>query len=158
DIETYSTHSASFSNANKREDRIILVALSDNRGWEHVVGGKHMTEKALLHELVQLITKHDPDVIEGHNIFNFDLPYILKRCEYHGIPFAVGRDGSVPNSYEGKMSFAERSIDTTTYEIAGRHIVDTMFLLQGYDTTKRTLESYGLKYAARHFGFAKQDR
>jgi DNA polymerase elongation subunit (family B) len=158
DIETYSRHGSTFSNANRLEDQIILIALSDNRGWEHVVSGKHMPEKEMLLELVRIIGEKDPDVIEGHNIYNFDLPYILKRCELHGIQFAVGRDRSIPHSFDGRMSFAERSIDYTTCEIAGRHIIDTWMLLQGYDTSKRSLESYGLKYAAQHFGFARPDR
>jgi DNA polymerase I len=158
DIETYSKHASTFSNPNKLEDRIILIALSDNRGWEHVINGKHKSEKEMLLELVHIINKHDPDVLEGHNIFGFDLPYILKRCELHGVSLALGRDGSTPSTFDGRMSFAERSVDYTTFEIAGRHVIDTLLLLQGYDTTKRTLESYGLKYAAQHFGFAKPDR
>ena len=43
-------------------------------------------------------------------------------------------------------------------DIFGRHVVDTMFLLQYYDVTARELESYGLKSAALHFGLADEDR
>jgi DNA polymerase elongation subunit (family B) len=43
-------------------------------------------------------------------------------------------------------------------DIFGRHVVDTLFLLQYYDVTAREMESYGLKAAARHFGLAEEGR
>jgi DNA polymerase elongation subunit (family B) len=158
DIETYTARGSKFSNASRLEDRIILVALSDNRGWEEVVGNKQMTEDDLLKEVIGIIRRRDPDVIEGHNIYNFDLPYIMSRCRLRGIEFRVGRDGSPARSFESRSVFAERAFDTTVWDIAGRHIVDTWLLLQAYDASKRTLESYGLKQAARHFGFAREGR
>lgn len=158
DIETYTSPRYHFSNANRPGDRIILIALSDNRGWEHLIDGKKMEEREMLMELRRIITEKNPDVIEGHNIYNFDIPYILKRCELHKVPFTVGRDGSVPKTYDARTSFAERAFEYTITEIAGRHVVDTYLLVQNYDTGKRDMESYGLKYAARYFGIVAPDR
>ena len=158
DIETYTSSGFRFSNANRSDDRVIVVALSDNRGWKQALTGEHMDERTLLTELVKLIKQLDPDVIEGHNIFNFDLPYIMKRCEMLGVEFTIGRDGSAPRVADARTTFAERSIDYSKYEVAGRHIIDTWLLAQSYDAAKRALESYGLKYLARHFGFAGEDR
>jgi DNA polymerase, archaea type len=157
DIETYSKN-YTFSNAERIEDRIILISLSDNRGWETVLGGKSITEKELLGECIKIIHEKDPDVIEGHNIFNFDLPYIIKRCELHSIEFAIGRDSSPPRGLHSRTSFAEHEIDYTSYDIAGRHVVDTWLLVQAYDVSKRNMESYGLKYAAKYFGVAPPQR
>ena len=53
---------------------------------------------------------------------------------------------------------AERIIDFTGIDIFGRHVVDTLFLLQYYDVTAREMESYGLKSAAQHFGLAEEGR
>lgn len=158
DIETYASGSNRFSNAQRPGDRIILIALSDSTGWQHVIDGREMDERRMLTELVRIITDRDPDVLEGHNIYNFDLPYILKRCEQHKLSFAVGRDGTVPRSFDTRASYAERAYEYTAHEIAGRHIIDTMLLVQSYDMTKRSMESYGLKYAARFFGFASESR
>jgi DNA polymerase I len=158
DIETYTSPRYRFSNASRPEDRIILIALSDSRGWEHLINGKKLSEKQMLTELVGIITERDPDVIEGHNIFNFDLPYILKRCELHAISFTVGRDGSVPRSFDTRMSFAERTTEYSITDIAGRHVIDTRILVQSYDMIKRDMESHGLKYAARYFGLSSPDR
>ncbi len=158
DIETYNAPSSRFSDSRRSSDRIILIALSDNRGWEHLIDGSAMTEKEMLLDLFRILREKDPDVIEGHNILGFDLPYILKRCKTLGINPEFGRDGSAPRSFESRFSVAERSMPYTGVEIAGRHIVDTLMLVQSYDMIKRNMESYGLKYAAKYFGIAAPDR
>ncbi|MEW5799069.1 MAG: DNA polymerase domain-containing protein [Bacteroidota bacterium] len=157
DIETYSKEYR-FSRADRKDDRIILIALSDNRGWETVLGGKNVSEKKLLQQCIKTILQKDPDVIEGHNIFNFDLPYILRRCEIHGIEFGIGRDGSAPSGFRSRTSFAENYVEYMSYEVAGRHLIDTWLLVQAFDMSKRNMESHGLKYAARYFGLASADR
>ncbi|MGA9120285.1 MAG: DNA polymerase domain-containing protein, partial [Bacteroidota bacterium] len=156
DIETYSSDPHRFSNAKIPADRIILIALSDARGWEHIIDGRRKSEQAMLTELANIILERNPDILEGHNILGFDLPYILTRCALHGINFPIGRDGSIPvlttRGYRGEGE------DTPHIDIAGRHIIDTLLLVQNYDATKRSMESYGLKYAARFFGFASETR
>ena len=159
DIETnYNPIRNKSGNHGCEEDEIIIVSLSDSKGWESVIHSKGRTEKALLEELIALIREMDPDVIEGHNIFSFDLPYLLRRCEHHRIPFAIGRNGLVPKTYPTSIRFAERSIDYTFFDIPGRHVIDTLFLVQSYDISKRSMQSYGLKAVAKHFGFASPER
>ncbi|HTY59933.1 MAG TPA: DNA polymerase domain-containing protein [Bacteroidota bacterium] len=158
DIETYTTAGHRFSNSSRPGDRIILVALSDSTGWEHVIDGRKHSEQKMLEELVRTIRERDPDVIEGHNIFNFDIPYILARCALHGVTPSFGRDGSVPRSFDSRTSFAEHAFEYTVTDIAGRHIIDTLLLVQNYDAVRRNMESYGLKYAAQYFGLSPADR
>lgn len=158
DIETYTTPSYKFSSASRPGDRIILIALSDNTGWKHLIDGKKLEEREMLRELVRIIREQDPDVIEGHNIFNFDLPYIVKRCELNRVPFNIGRDGSTPVVFDTRTSFGERSFEYSITEAAGRHIVDTLILVQAFDMVKRNMESHGLKYAAKYFGISSPDR
>ncbi len=158
DIETYTTSGHRFSNASRAGDRIILIALADSTGWEHVIDGKKLSEAKMLEELVRIVVERDPDVIEGHNIFNFDLPYILARCAQHGVTPALGREGSVPRSFDSRTSFAEHPFEYTVTDIAGRHIIDTLLLVQSFDAVRRNMESYGLKYAAQYFGLAAADR
>ena len=150
--------SGDFPNADRRADRIILVAFSDNRGWRQVLGGPDWTEERLLEETVALIQARDPDVIEGHNIYRFDFPYLMRRCAMHGIPFAIGRDRSEPRTFASSTRFAERSLDFTALDITGRHVIDTYFLVMDYDVVKRDLPGYGLKEVSRYFGFAPADR
>ena len=159
DIETYYRPDGRKSTKESfGSDPVIIVSLSDNRSWEHVIHSKGRSEKSLLEELVAILREKDPDVIEGHNIFGFDLPYLQCRCELNGVPFRIGRDGLPPRSYQATIRFAERSLDYQFFDIPGRHVVDTYFLVQSYDTSKRSLPSYGLKAAAKFFGFASPNR
>lgn len=158
DIETGCSPGFEFSNAERSEDRILSIALADNRGFEEVLFAGEMNEPQMLEALGERIRRMDPDVIEGHNLFNFDLEYILARARLHGVPLRWGRDGSEPRTRRSRFTVAERIIDFTRVDIFGRHIVDTLFLLQYYDVTARELGSYGLKSAAVHFGLAEEDR
>jgi len=170
DIETFTKHPGQLSDPSRIEDRIIIIALSDNRGWELILDGRKRTEKEMLVQLVDIIREKDPDVIEGHNIDNFDLPYIIRRCEISGVELKIGRDGSIPRlpyaNHGGRQSkspdpfarLAESGAGQTSYEIPGRHVIDTLPLLQSYDASKRSMESHGLKYAAKYFGFARPER
>ena len=97
-------------------------------------------------------------MIEGHNIFRFDLEYIDARARRHGVTLAWGRDGSALRGRPSRLSIAERSVGYRRYEIAGRHIVDTWMLALLRDAGTRDLPSLGLKDIARHLGVAAADR
>jgi DNA polymerase I len=158
DIETACAPGYEFSNPEREEDRIISIALVSSRGHEEVLFGRELEEKEMLVSLCERIRQLDPDVIEGHNLFNFDLDYIRARARRHGVPLFWGRDGGIPQIRRSRFTVAERIIDFNRMDVFGRHVVDTMFLLQYYDVTARELESYGLKSAAKHFGLAEDDR
>ncbi len=158
DIETYTAAGFEFSNPNREQDRVIAIALCDTSGWETVLWGKETTEPEMLERLNRIIQERDPDVIEGHNIFNFDLNYIKTRAERHGISLGWGRDGSETRHYDSRLMIAERTIDYTKWEIQGRHVVDTWILSQFYDVSSRELESLNLKEMAKHFNLADPDR
>ena len=157
DIEVYSE--GGFPNADRPEDKVIIVALSDNRDWTEVLHVRDgIREKQLLEELVYVIQERDPDVIEGHNVFEFDIKYLLDRCDLHGVDFAIGRDGSVPRTYDSSMRFAERTVDYPAVDIVGRHVIDTYFQVMSFDVFSRDLPDYSLKTAARYFDLAPEAR
>ena len=158
DIETATAPGYGFSNPQRREDRILSIALMDNRGNEEVLFATDYGEEEMLEVLGSRLRELDPDVLEGHNLFNFDLEYIITRARMHGIKLYWGRDDSEPRVRRSRFNVAERTIDYTRMDIFGRQVVDTMFLLQYYDIVARELESYGLKSAARHFGLAAPER
>ena len=158
DIECLTTAGFEFCNAEREGDRIIAIALGDSTGWQEILSGAEQDEKTILERFVALVQERDPDVIEGHNVFNFDLPYLAARAKRHGVRLALGRNGAVPESRPSRQSIGERTVSYTRCDIFGRHIVDTFFLVQAYDITHRVLDSYGLKAVARHFGLAAADR
>ena len=75
DIETYISAGFEFPSAAREGDRIIAIALKDSSGYEGVLSGREMDERTMLAEMVRIIRERDPDVIEGHNLFRFDLEY-----------------------------------------------------------------------------------
>lgn len=159
DIETDCAEGFGFSNPERSGDRIISIALKDSHGEEIVLRGDRQTEPELLRALNAAILRCDPDVITGHNIYRFDLDYIGKRAKMHGITLNWGRNGSPPHlNPHARWSLAEKNLEYPRWDLYGRHIVDTYFLVQLYDVTGRNLESHGLKAVARHFGIAAEKR
>jgi DNA polymerase elongation subunit (family B) len=158
DIETYTAPGFEFCNAERESDRIIVIALGDESGWVETLADPAGDEKRLLEQFVKIVRERDPDVIEGHNIFKFDLPYLETRAARHQVPLALGRDGSPIRSHASLFTVGDRVVAFPKFEIAGRQIVDTYFLLQSYDLAHRSLEGFGLKEAAVHFGLAAPER
>ena len=158
DIEVMTTEGHEFPSAARPGDRIIAVALADSTGFRHVVRGDRLDERALLEECSRLVREHDPDVIEGHNIFRFDLEYLEARARLHRVPLAWGRGGESLWSRVARLQIAERTIGYRRYEVAGRHVIDTWILAQLHDAGTRDLPGFGLKDLARHFGVAAEGR
>ena len=159
DIETFCGEGRHFSNPDSPEDEVILVSLKDTDGFEVCISNKEEGgEAALLNKMISLIRLHDPDVIEGHNIFNFDLTYLEKRCKRHKIPLALGRGGRVAKSRASRFTAGERAINYQRFDVYGRHVIDTYFLVILYDIAHRELESHGLKACARYFNVVAENR
>ena len=158
DIETYCQPGFEFSNPARESDRITAIALSDSTGWERLISGTEFDEAEMLRELVQEIQRRDPDVIEGHNLFRFELEYIEARAKKNKVELNFGRNGSRLSSYSSRMQVAERTITYRKYQIFGRHIIDTWMLAQHYDVATRELETVSLQEIARHCGVARADR
>jgi len=159
DIETLTTDGYEFSNAKREEDSICMISLSDNRGWEECLQlNNPFSEKEMIEKFIEIIQKQDPDVIEGHNIFNFDLPYIEERAKRYKLKLILGRNNAILKKRSSRFNIADKTISYMKYEIFGRHIIDTFHLVQHYDAIHRDLESYSLKSVARHFGVASQNR
>jgi DNA polymerase I len=158
DIEVVTADGHEFPSALREADRIVAVALADTTGFRHVVRGDRLDEPALLEETTRLILERDPDVVEGHNIFRFDLEYLEARARRHRVRLTWGRDGSELRGRPARLQVAERSIGYRRFEIAGRHVADTWMLAQLHDVGARDLPSFGLKDIARHLGVAAADR
>ena len=138
------------------EARIILVALGDSTGWRDALEGE---EADVLLRLAELIRSRDPDVIEGHNIFGFDLPFLAARAEKCGAALDWGRDGSLLRfGRRRRCTMGARSRPFVPAYVHGRHVIDTMLALQRFDAQAAELESYGLKAASEQLGLSEPDR
>ncbi len=158
DIETRTAEGFEFSNPDREDDRILAIGLADSTGWSAILDGRALDEAAMLQRFVDLVRERDPDVIEGHNLFSFDLDFIARRARRHRVPLALGRDGSAMKVRSGRFTAADRTVNYPRADIFGRAILDTYFLVQIYDIGHRSLPGFGLKEVARHFGFSPEGR
>ena len=150
DIETMALH------PDRPENEVIMVAITDNRGFETIISGD---EPAILRETVACIRERDPDIIEGHNIHEFDMRYLAARAKMHGITLAFGRDGS-------ELTFGSQRSCAIGYfarpfvpaHIYGRHVIDTFLTVQRFDVGKGIFTSHSLKAVAQALDIAEEGR
>jgi DNA polymerase, archaea type len=141
------------------QGRIFLVAVRDSRGLEAVLEAPaEADEAALIADLCALIRERDPDVIENHNLFGFDLPFLAGRAAMLSVPLALGRGEGAPllERYEEPSAWGRGR--RTRYSIAGRELIDTLDAVRRHDFVVRDMPGHGLKAAARYFGLAAPDR
>ena len=158
DIETGSTGGA-FSNAENPGDRVLAIGMRCGAG-SRLLLLEEMTdaaEKKLLLAFNQELAASDPDVIEGHNIFKFDLDYLRIRCRMRRVPCAWGRFGQRATFRSSRLKVAERWIDFPRCDLPGRAVIDTYLLTLLNDISTRELNSYGLKEVAIHFGITDDE-
>ncbi len=136
---------------------IFLIACSDNRGHEEILVGD---EREMLLRLNELIQTWDPDVIEGHNVYAFDLPWLRARAQAHHVSLTWGRDGR-PVEFgrqERNCAIGANTRPFVPVYVWGRHILDTLFTTQRFDLSRGEISSYGLKECARHYHIAEPER
>src|SRR6059058_2732110 len=143
------------------KDHLMSIALSDNSGWEEllIVDPKNVeqSEHDALERLTSLVKERDPDVIEGHNLFRFDLPYLVARGKKLKTKLDWGRSGGFLRSRPSRLQIAEKTIDYPKFTIDGRHFVDTFLLAQFYDVGMRSLAGFERADVARHFGLCDEE-
>jgi DNA polymerase, archaea type len=136
-------------------DHLMSIALSDNTDWEQllVVDPKNVEESEhdALKRLTAIIKERDPDVIEGHDLFRFDLPYLVSRAKKTKTKLDWGRSDGFLRSRPSRLQIAEKTIDYPKFTVGGRHFVDTFLLAQFYDVGMRSLAGFERTDVARHF-------
>lgn len=138
---------------------ICIIAVTDSSGFERVLSlDEFPNEGALIEEFVRTVVQRDPDIIEGHNVFNFDLWYLAERAKRHGVNLALGRDPLVPMWLDESVRRSTHSgMQIKNYRIDGRQIVDTFVGAIRWDVGRR-LPNYKLKHIVRHLGIGDDSR
>jgi DNA polymerase I len=140
--------------------RVFLISARTSTGEERLFGAAEEDETTILEDLTTFIRDVDPDIIEGHNVFNYDVPYLLARAAACGVSLAWGRDGSVvraSNNTRTQFKVGARSIPYQQHFIYGRHIIDTYQQIQRYDVAGN-FSSYGLKNVIEALGYTRDER
>lgn len=145
--------------------RIFLIAVRDSRGLATTLEAPTpQDEPRLIRDLCALIRERDPDIIENHNLFGFDLPFLERRAALLGVPLMFGRDlpsGQAPSRLDhypdphGRGPLDRRR---QRLSVPGRELIDTLDAVRRYDFAARELPSHRLKDVARHFNVATPER
>jgi DNA polymerase elongation subunit (family B) len=142
--------------AQAAQEHIASIAVSDNTGWEELIlidpAKPEESERDALKRLTTLIKERDPDVIEGHDLFRFDLPYLVARARKAKVKLDWGRSGGFLRSRPSRLQIAEKTIDYPKFTVDGRHFVDTFLLAHFYDVGMRSLSGFERIDVAQHFG------
>jgi DNA polymerase-2 len=81
-------------------------------------------EQELLVSLLAWFTQHDPDIIMGWNVINFDFSLLQKRYDLYRLNFTIGRDKKAPHWRKNQSS------EQQFIEINGRVVLDGIDLLK----------------------------
>ena len=153
DIETSSVD-GTFSDPSRPDDRILAIGLRFGERERMLVLAEPTddAERALLVEFNAVLAEEDPDTVEGHNIFRFDLDFLRQRARRLKVSCAWGRFGTKAAWRNSRFKVGERWLDFPRCDLPGRAVIDTYCLVQAYDLTARELTSYGLKDVAVALG------
>ncbi len=94
-------------------------------------------ESQLLRRFLSWLEQYDPDVIIGWNVVSFDLWYLQRVCDRHGIPFSIGRGAQTP--------FWRRESETggrQQCELPGRVVLDGIEVVKA---AQYRFDSYSLQ-------------
>lgn len=140
--------------------RIFMVALRDSQGWEsRIVAPGPGGEAGLIRDLCRIIRERNPDVIEGHCLFGFDLPYLQARARALGLPLMLGRiEGKGRELVREDIGASHYHRAQVRYTVAGRELIDTLQALWRHDAAARSMPGYGLRVAGRYFGLSAARR
>ena len=138
DIETAGLSGDLYSIAVAAADSSAVFMVGDLADSDGVVYCRD--ERALLEAFLKWLGEHDPDVIIGWNVVDFDLMFLQRKCKELGVPFLLGRDSRradiVPPAVRRQAAIAR---------IPGRIVLDGIQLLQlGF----WSFERYSLDYVA----------
>ena len=107
------------------------------------------------------IKEINPAIILGHNIFQFDIPYLLKRAYLNNCKVKLARDNSTLYLEDYMSSFRKDQTTFIDYRkpvCFGRHFIDTRLMAIDYDRVSQKYPNYKLKDLAKHEKVAVESR
>lgn len=113
-----------------------------------------LNEEKMIRDWCSFVTDMDCDILLGHNVFGFDLPYLGRH------DLRIGREEEVAEFDEKLSKFRKdgtQSYEYNNVKIHGRSVIDTFFLSMKYDIS-RYFPSYGLKAIEKHLKLVDDNR
>ena len=121
-------------------DRVLMVGLLMD-GETTIITDPD--ERTLLDKTITYLNKHKPQCLIGHNLFNFDLPFLMVRCLDYKITHPFRKSGKT--SRITASSVFGQPIEYTPIYWAGVNILDTYQQIAVWDKSASVLSRYDLK-------------
>ena len=141
DIECETNGSQRFPEA--KEIPILLITTKIN-GVTKIFDTYSLDEEQMLLNFLTYVSKTNPDILCGYNIFKFDLPYILERCKINQIS---------PENFLNRNSNKEIKLERISFY--GRIIYD-LYEQCAADNKLRKLKNLKLNTVSKHFKFGSK--
>lgn len=132
-----------------RDDETIVKKVFNVENYE--------TDTDMIHDFCLWTQELDPEVLLGHNIVMFDIPYLTAR---YGQELPLGRDNTTLETETFDRELRKDGSQSYTYNrinCFGREIVDTFFLAIKADIARK-YENYKLKSIIQEEGLEKEGR
>ncbi len=110
----------------------------------------------MLKQFLTFLNNQKIDILAGHNIFEFDLPFIVSRCEHYKLkhPFKISTNSITLTNTKHNGN----EIKFYPYFFKNISIIDTYHLVAMHDFIARKLTSYNLKNATIELGLRDERR
>ncbi len=134
-------------------DRVLMVGMMNEAGVKTIITDPD--ERVILTKTLDYLKANKPECLIGHNLFKFDLPFIIRRCKTNNLGNYLSmpdRTKIITSSYvNGKP------IEFTPIYWRGTDILDTYHQIAVWDKAAAKLTSYGLKNSVIALGL-RDDR
>lgn len=137
------------------KDRIIYIGLKSSiTGTYQLITDK--SEKILLENFVKVLKKLNPEILSGYNSLQFDIPFIIKRCEILGVKNSF-KTSDYRVTVKTAQVFGEALSFQSTY-LYDCSLVDIYHQVLSWDNVARVLTSHTLKQSTIQMGLRKEQR
>lgn len=154
DIETKTEFG--FPNIQTANEEILLISIMDNVTKQIVTFGtfdyydvsndvryvKSESEIGMLRQFLSFWSNNIPDIITGWNVNGFDIPYLIRRCQYLNLDVSVLSPWNKIDSVNVYIN--DQQVES--FKIVGVSILDYLELYKKFTFTPR--ESYRLDHIA----------
>jgi len=141
-----------YKDENPHESFLLTLGETDDTLPKDITPLFFKTESDLLLGFTELITKKQPNVCVGHNIFGFDIPYMIDRAKNLMCIYDFDKQGMLKNQHSDikKIAWSSSANKNQQFEFLdteGRLFIDTLPIIR----RDHRLSEYTLKTLALHF-------
>ncbi len=134
-------------------DRVLMVGVMSQTGEKVIITDPE--EKVTLTKTIDYLKANKPECLVGHNLINFDVPFIVTRCRINKISHPFTKASKTTRITSSSVN--GQPIEFTPVYWRGTDILDTYQQIAIWDKAAAKLTSYGLKNSVIALGL-REDR